>query len=474
MGSYISRIRIPTFLIQGQSDTLFDIQEAVATYRSLRSQGTPVKMLWRSSGHSGGGIDGESDSTKLETAYESRLALQWFNYHLRGIQPKPALDFSFLRDWVGYKGDAAPAVGVVPRYPAGPSDTLFLSGTNQLAAARSRVAAGSAGFAAIPGASGSGGAAIVDAARARRRPARSRPTTARRSPRPPTWSGIPRLQAPPVARRRSRRARAPNPAGKLVLFAKLLDVGPDGGTTLPRNQLSAVRVADVTKPVEIELPGIAHRFAKGHRLRLVVTTANSTNKGNTLAGPVSIATDSANPGTLTLPRVGASVSTPAGPLPLPALADRPAQHRPHPPRLHARADPAPRPRPARAPHRSHLPLLRHRPHRRGDRRLLEPLPPRQGAAGDHHRPRPRQPPRAGGVHGRAIRPRLLPPPPGGPGNLPGEPAQPAPVRCAPRQGELHRGDAQHPRPAALAAPRGRSPALARVGFTGGSGLLDGE
>ena len=28
-----------------------------------------------------------------------------------------------------------------------------------------------------------------------------------------------------------------------------------------------MRVADVTKPVEIELPGIAHRFAKGHRFR---------------------------------------------------------------------------------------------------------------------------------------------------------------------------------------------------------------
>ena len=63
-----------------------------------------------------------------------------------------------------------------------------------------------------------------------------------------------------------------------------------------------MRVADVTKPVEIELPGIAHRFAKGHRLRLVVTTANSTNRGNTVAGPVSIATDRATPGTLTLPR----------------------------------------------------------------------------------------------------------------------------------------------------------------------------
>jgi hypothetical protein len=70
-----------------------------------------------------------------------------------------------------------------------------------------------------------------------------------------------------------------------------------------------VRVADVTKPIDVQLPGIAHRFAKGHRMRLVVTTANSTNRGNTVAGPVSILTDKSAPGTLTLPRVGAAVTT---------------------------------------------------------------------------------------------------------------------------------------------------------------------
>ncbi len=307
VSSYISRIRIPTFIIQGQSDTLFDIQEAVATYRALRAQNTPVKMLWRSSGHSGGGIPGENSSTNLESAYESRLALQWFDYHLRGVQPKPALNFSFLRDWVGYKGDAAPAVGVTPRYPAGPADTIFLSGTNRLSSAKARVAAGSASFAAIPGAGGSGGGALVNA------PVPDVPGTFASYDSTPLAKttdvvGVPklriRLSAPTFAQ-----TQGANPAGKLVLFAKLLDVDADGNATLPRNQLSAVRVADVTKPVEIELPGIVHRFAKGHRLRLVVTTANSTNKGNTLAGPVSVATDSANPGTLTLPRVGASVST---------------------------------------------------------------------------------------------------------------------------------------------------------------------
>jgi len=50
--SYISRIRIPTLLAQGENDTLFQLHEAVASYQALRQQGTPVKMIWQSWGHS--------------------------------------------------------------------------------------------------------------------------------------------------------------------------------------------------------------------------------------------------------------------------------------------------------------------------------------------------------------------------------------------------------------------------------------
>jgi ABC-2 type transport system ATP-binding protein len=306
VSTYMSRIRIPTFLAQGQSDTLFDLQEAVATYKALRAQGTPVKMLWRSAGHSGGSIDGESDSTNLEKAYESRMELQWFNYWLRGIKPKPALDFSFLRDWVPYKGDAAPEVGVAPRYPAGPEQTVYLSGTNQLASSKRSVKSGSANFASIPSASGSGNgfveAPVPDA------PGTFASFDTAALAKTTDIVGVPRLRirlnAPTFAP-----VQGQGPATKLVLFTKLLDVAPGGGTTLPRNLLSASRVADVNKPVDIQLPGIVHRFAKGHRIRLTVSTSNSTNRGNTVAGPVSILTDPSAPGTLTLPKVGSKVRT---------------------------------------------------------------------------------------------------------------------------------------------------------------------
>ncbi len=53
VASYVKRIKAPTLLVQGQKDTLFNLNEAVATYRSLQAQKTPVKMVWQSWGHSG-------------------------------------------------------------------------------------------------------------------------------------------------------------------------------------------------------------------------------------------------------------------------------------------------------------------------------------------------------------------------------------------------------------------------------------
>ena len=59
VGHYLDRVRVPTFLIQGQNDTLFNLQEAVATYQGLKARMVPVSMAWQSWGHSGG-MNGDS------------------------------------------------------------------------------------------------------------------------------------------------------------------------------------------------------------------------------------------------------------------------------------------------------------------------------------------------------------------------------------------------------------------------------
>jgi ABC-2 type transport system ATP-binding protein len=305
VSSYVSRIRIPTFLAQGQSDTLFDMQESVATYRALRAQGTPVKMLWRSAGHSGGDLgDQESSDANPEIAYESRMELEWFDWYLKGVGDPPALDFTFVRDWALPKaGDAAAAVGQTRSYPGGADRTLYLSGSDALVPSRTGVAAGTASMAAVPGAPTGTGGGFVDTGGTD-----AQGTSVAFSTAPLTEDtdvvGIPRLtaklDAPTFAA-----SQDADPLSKLVLFAKLYDVAPDGSSTLPRNLVSAVRVGDVTKPVTIELPGISHRFAKGHEMQLVLATSDVQYRGNTAGGPVSVVADPAAPSTLTIPVLGA-------------------------------------------------------------------------------------------------------------------------------------------------------------------------
>ena len=74
-----------------------------------------------------------------------------------------------------------------------------------------------------------------------------------------------RISAPVAAQ-----TQAAGPGGKLVLFTKLYDVAPDGTQTLQHRLISPVRVKDVTKPLQVDLPGVAQRFPAGHRIRLVI------------------------------------------------------------------------------------------------------------------------------------------------------------------------------------------------------------
>jgi ABC-2 type transport system ATP-binding protein len=91
------------------------------------------------------------------------------------------------------------------------------------------------------------------------------------------------------------------PTGHLLLFAKIYDVAPDGSITLVNRLISPTRVADVTKPVQIELPGVVHRYAAGHVLRVVVAATDAAYRNNAAVQPVTVLTSPAAPGTQSLP-----------------------------------------------------------------------------------------------------------------------------------------------------------------------------
>ncbi len=92
-----------------------------------------------------------------------------------------------------------------------------------------------------------------------------------------------------------------DPATQATLFFKLYDVAPDGSITLPDRLVSPVRVPRTDHPISVSLPGIVHRFAKGHRLELVVAGGDQAYRGNTAASPVTVRTNGAHPARLRIP-----------------------------------------------------------------------------------------------------------------------------------------------------------------------------
>ena len=52
--SVTSRIKVPTLLVQGESDTLFGLDQSDATARQIAAAGGKVKTIWYTGGHDGG------------------------------------------------------------------------------------------------------------------------------------------------------------------------------------------------------------------------------------------------------------------------------------------------------------------------------------------------------------------------------------------------------------------------------------
>jgi ABC-2 type transport system ATP-binding protein len=320
--SFVDDVTIPTFLSQGQSDTLFNLQEAAATYHALKARDVPVKMLWQQWGHSTDvAAPGELDFAKAPSAtFLGQRYSDWMDHYLRGTDADTGPEFEYYRDWVtGYTGTAAPAYGAASSYPTGSTQRLLLSGSNAMVPAGSPVAAGSAPFA-VP-AAGAPTSYTETSAVDQNQPVRDAPGTFAAFSTAPLAADYDLVGSPSVDLHLTAPTYAASqlggPAGQLVLFAKLYDVAPDGTTiVLPHRLIAPVRVTDVTQPVHIELPGVVHRFPAGHVLRLVVAAGDTAYKGNNTPGEVSVDTSATAPGSLALPVLSeGALQIGAGPAP---------------------------------------------------------------------------------------------------------------------------------------------------------------
>ncbi|HUR69538.1 MAG TPA: CocE/NonD family hydrolase [Candidatus Thermoplasmatota archaeon] len=78
--NYLSSIDAPTLLVQGSVDTLFDVGQAAANYRGLKSNGTTVKLWIYDGGHA---LPGTS-VPNTQGALISPLVVTWMDRWLKG------------------------------------------------------------------------------------------------------------------------------------------------------------------------------------------------------------------------------------------------------------------------------------------------------------------------------------------------------------------------------------------------------
>jgi ABC-2 type transport system ATP-binding protein len=264
----LDRIEAPTLLVQGTQDSLFSLGQADANARGIAANGTPVKVVWYAGGHDSSASDRVAAELRDEVA-------AWFDFHLRGQGADPGTGFEYpAPTGLGGTGvgrvqggnqtvaaDAYPGLeGTDPADRAG----IELSGTTQPVVTP---AGGTpAALTTVPGlgalTAALGGTTLEI------------PGQFARFESEPLESAVEVVGAPTVD------ITVSAPGGAATLFAKLYDVGPDGGTTLPSGLVAPLALtglsADPASPtrVAVTLPGIVHRFEAGHTMRLVVSSTD--------------------------------------------------------------------------------------------------------------------------------------------------------------------------------------------------------
>jgi predicted acyl esterase len=300
--SFVPELDIPVLLVQGQRDTLFNLNDALASYTALKARGLPVSMVWNSGGHGGynslpgecevyGGGTGGDGHTGLEGCYLTSRTLAYFDEALRG-DADPFPDFTWHRDWAPAvtSGSAASQYGGAAAYPAMPATAFTLSGTSALVT--SGATAGEATFVNPPGGQP---AAYSETSNF------SGPSSSPRDPREPSevpgqsvsFTSEPfaadteSVGVPEATLRLSHVAPT-----DLYLFGKAYDVAPDGTSTLIHRLIAPARIptSALESPVTVKLLGFAHRFAAGHSVRLTLAATDMTSRNNPVADVITVTT----------------------------------------------------------------------------------------------------------------------------------------------------------------------------------------
>ena len=262
--SVTSQIKVPTLLVQGESDTLFGLDQSDATARQITAAGGKVRTIWYTGGHDGG-KPGPQLRAKigdfLKDALDGKDTGTGFSYDVQGTLRANGTPSVRTVNAAAYPGLTTPATErrlmpltgqaqpVVRPAGANPSAVSGIPGLNGVASSSSRL--GSL-FSNDP------------------------PGQAAQFTTPPVEGQV--LLSGSSTVRLQVAADPARPQPDAVLFAKLYDVGQDGARVLPANAIAPFRVtlpADGTPvDVTVTLPGVVRPIEAGHSLRLVVGTTD--------------------------------------------------------------------------------------------------------------------------------------------------------------------------------------------------------
>ncbi|MGW1798090.1 CocE/NonD family hydrolase [Streptomyces sp. NPDC001984] len=294
-----ARIKVPTLLLQGQTDSLFTLAQSDAAAKAIRANGSPVDVDWIAGGHDGG---------DLETGRVQDRVTAWFDRYLKddkGAATGPAFRITRTGGVDSTDGAALLRGASADTYPGLESDRRRIALTGGAQQVANPAGASPPGVSALPGLGGTGGLAQLSALGLG--VSLDFPGQYARFDSAPVRSDL-RITGSPTAT-----VHVTSTSDDAVLFGKVYDVSP-GGTqqVLPSQLVAPLRVegAKSGKDVTVTLPAIDHDVQKGHRLRLVLA---STDLG--YASPVAPATYTVSlKGDLSVP-TAPGVTTAAAPLP---------------------------------------------------------------------------------------------------------------------------------------------------------------
>ncbi len=255
------RIKVPTLIAQGQSDSLFPLDQADAMARAIDANGAPVAVDWIAGGHDGG---------DLETSRLDGRTTDWFDRYLKddnGVDDGPAFHVTRTGGLDSTDGTVQTRGATSASYPGlhDAERTLVLSSEQK--SFENPPGAGPPAISAVPGLGGGltqlsslgvgglnvdfpGQYASFDSA--------------------PLDAAL-RITGSPTVK-----VTITSTSDDAVLFAKLYDVAPDGSQTLPSQLVTPIRVTDTRegRTVELRLPAVDHEVEPGHRLRLSLSSTD--------------------------------------------------------------------------------------------------------------------------------------------------------------------------------------------------------